>query len=332
MRKALLGASALQGRRLVVAFLIVMGLANVAQAQFPDYFNVKEVGPSPGSTIELEFDFGLSSDIDKLTSPSGEIFTPQPGPGPQRFPQLLKTFSSLDDAFNYLAGDWQGTYTPNPITGTPVTFDFQINSVPIASVNRGGLENLSLQPGDQIRSGKTFLMSWDLTGGQASGAYLNIVPQFASGSGQSTHFFSRPNPNGNTHSGGSMGSINSFFETDYRNQPGTNEFRFLTTYTAAPLPLDLAMTFGTSTALNDFVENLGDGDSNPFNGPPLIGLRYLRMADPFEVTVVSVPEPATCTLLSIAMLTILHTVGTRRELRKALAREDFIAESWKPPL
>ena len=297
-----------------VAALFLIAQCGVAQAQFLNYFNVKEVTAGPSTAIEVRFDFDFSlHDVESLTSPSGEIFVPDNSSfGNRALGSLIKTFSFLDDAFSFLAGDWQGVYATRPVFGgTHENFEFHIDPISNSSVYRGGVDNLSLQPGDLIRSGQTFLMSWDISDSRASGAYMSIAPQFSSGNSLSTSLISRPNPNGNSLSSGSVGSGNRFFSRERRNVPGTSDYRFLTTYEGAPLPLDLLMTFGTTTLLNSAVDNPNDNDTNPINGTPAIGLRYIWTGNPFEVTLVSIPEPSTL-LIAIMGLVVIGTARHRR--------------------
>jgi hypothetical protein len=184
-------------------------------------------------------------------------------------------------------------------------FEFDVALVSPDSLYRGVPQQISLSDGDRIRNGQEFLMSWDYPSNDPMHlTSLLIVPQFNPLKGGS---YSIRSPGG---SGSSSGGSSSFHKTEQHISP-PGEYQILTTYTAAEaaLPLNVELTFGATMELNNAVQNPGDGDEIRFNDPPVIGMRYSRTADPFEITLVPVPEPATSVLT--ACLAIAATMWLR---------------------
>jgi hypothetical protein len=304
--------------RLGVAGLVALGGLNLASAQslISTSLTIKEVGRGPNPTIELEFPFNsFFGDVLSLSSPSGEDFNAASILEDRLFSDLIKTFPSLDEAFTFVAGTWHGTRRTSPFGNTETSFEFSVDLVSPDAVYRGLPEHVSLEDGGRIRSGQTFLLSWDYPASEpVHQTSLQIIPQFPTGRSGSLRTFSTPRPGSSSHASGSTGTGARYFATDFQSEPGTSENRFLTKFTASDLglPLDVQLTFGASTSLNAAVANEDDGDSNPFNNPPGIGLRYLRTADPFEVTVISVPEPPAYSIAMISLALAFALAGRRR--------------------
>jgi hypothetical protein len=312
-------------RHLVTAFAVLAWL-NSAQAQFTSSrFSLREIGTGPNPTIELQYPFSVFDDVESLTSPSGEVFSAS----------LTKSFATLDAAFGYLAGTWHGTFVPTfPFGSAALPFEFQIALVSPDAVYRGLPLNASLHDGDRIRSGETFLMNWnyesDVPLHQTS---LEVLAQIDSFTFSSLTILGKPQPGGSTSVSGSssVGTSNgsASFSRSYKSEPGASDYRFLTTYKASgsgsPLPADIALTMGAATTLDSAITNAPDGDTNPFNGPPRIGLRYFRIGDPIEFQLVPIPEPSAAVMLAIG--TTFATVLRRRRQTVASRASDAPARA-----
>jgi hypothetical protein len=279
--------------RLGLAWLVMATSMNVREARSATLY-IREVGEGANPAIELVAPLRNSIDrIKTLTSPTGEVFTADNVLGDRGLGDLIKTFPTLDAAFNYLAGTWQGTYTRS-LTPGELGFQFSIGAVPISSVYRGFPLNVSLHPGDVVRNGETFVMTWDYATNERN--HLNHMwtsALFEGDSIDSYSFFSIPNGgSGASESGGSTTDGDRTFRRRRVRESGTIGNRFLMTYTAseAHLPLPVELTFGAATELDEAVTNEPDNDGNPFTNPPFMQLTYLRTADPFQFLLV--PEPS----------------------------------------
>jgi hypothetical protein len=241
-----------------------------------------------------------------LTSPSTDVFTSASALRSDGVTNLIKTFPSLDAALTYLAGTWQGTYKPSGPNAVDTPFTFSIDALDPNSVYRGFPQNLTPSAGDSLGNGVPFLMTWDYASNEPEHlTTVQAVFRFTPGVGIVGRAFTLGS---NEHSTTFVGAGERRVDIDYQSQALANGYSVLTTYTLdeSHLPFDIELTFGTQTVLNDAVENQLDDDGDPLNGPPVVGLRYRRLDDPFEITLVAVPEPTTgalaaCLAIGVAM-------------------------------
>jgi hypothetical protein len=314
---------ALGVRWATVCFAVVIwAKASNAQATF----QLIEVGSGPTTTIELLYPFPSTltfGGITSLTSPSGEVFTSASILEERHFGDLIKTFPTLESAFAFLAGAWQGSYIPRFPKGSPTrSFGFDVAQVSPDSVYRGLPQDFTVHDGDRIRSGETFLMSWNYESNLP--AHLNslqVVAHINSYDLGGNSIFGTPSPPGSSRGGGqtSVGGDHdsASFEYERKSEPGTSENRFLMTYTGGgsgtPLPAQMQLTLGATNRLDSLVVNHGDGDAEPFNNPPAQGLQYIRTAGPINLTLVPIPEPSTWNLAATtAALAALRATRERR--------------------
>jgi hypothetical protein len=293
-------------------------------------FQLIEVGSGPTTTIELLYPFPSTlafGGMTSLTSPSGEVFTSASILEQRHFGDLIKTFHTLESAFAFLAGAWQGTYIPRFPQGSPTrSFGFDVAQVSTDSVYRGLPQDFSLHDGDRIRSGETFLMSWNYESNlPAQLNSLQVVAHINSHFLGGNSIFGTPSPSGSsggrgkTSVGGDHDSAS--FEYERESDPGTSENRFLMTYTGGgsgtPLPAQMQLTIGATNRLDSVVVNHGDGDTDPFNNPPVQGLQYIRTAGPIDLTLVPIPEPSTAVLAAgLALSAMICRHGRRGSNRR----------------
>ncbi len=308
---------AAQARRLV-ACTVIIAIANATYAQNVS-FGLSERGSSSNPTIQLQLPISTSSfpggGVRSLTSPSGEIFDAQ-NPA-----ALTKTFTTLDQAFNFLAGGWHGTFTPIfPFNSPPLPFDFQVSLISTSDVYRGLPQNVTLSEGLLIPNGKTFLMTWDFESDEPRhSTSLQVLAKINSFAFSSLSSFGKPtggtfSVGGTSSSGNSSGSAS--FMRRYEPEPGATEYRILTTYKASgsqtPTPAFVDVTMGSVTDLSSAFTNHGDGDANSLNNPPVMGMRYTRTGDAINLTLV--PEPATWALaMSVAVMALRPVRQLKRE-------------------
>jgi hypothetical protein len=296
-----------------LGLLTSLAWLNLAHAQ-TRVFSVREVGAGPTPSVELEFPFPLTifSGLQSLTSPSGEVFTRDSALESRPLGALLKAFSSLESAFDYMAGTWHG-FVEGGHFDDDINFEFEVALIPTDSVNRSFPENLSIGPGDKVRNGQTFLMSWDFASdAPPHRAYAQLQRKSATGSAGGLQFLDVPEEGSNTQVGRSIGVGENGFTYAFESEPGTTEHRWLTTLsTSTALPFDMEISVGAMTDLNSAVTNNDPGVPDPFDNYPTIGLHYHRVTDAFPIQIVIVPEPSTKVLAAI-LGPGLVSLGVRR--------------------
>jgi hypothetical protein len=300
-----------------VTCLVSAGWLQSAYGQLGSQLFLKEIGEGPATRYELELGGrnSIAGSIVSLTAPNGEIFS-VPNPTERRtFGELLRSFTTLEDAFTFLPGVWQGTYAafpPRPeATGTP--FKFIIDPIPTDAVYRVAPQNLTVADGDRIPNGSTFELGWDYAGDLTSRqTYIGRALLISPGNFLGVSVVSTPRPGGSTSGSGSSTGGSITFASSIRNVPGTSENRFVVSYTAtgAPLPVGVELSIGAYTPLSQFVANYGSSGTSPFNAPPTMSLAYLRAAEP-RVIYLTVPEPSAVGLAALAVAGLWRTTCRR---------------------
>jgi hypothetical protein len=151
-------------RYLTGLILIVLLLGSNASSVALE-LSIIESGPTSNPEIGLwarDFDNSFFG-VERLVAPSGDLFTPASILKGDRFRILLMRFGSLSDAMNYVDGTWQATPTsPFPFPSpSPQPFDFNIDAIPMETINRTPPTLISPSPGAEIKSGATFTFAWD---------------------------------------------------------------------------------------------------------------------------------------------------------------------------
>jgi hypothetical protein len=288
----------------ILAAALVLSWSSVARAL---ELSIIESGPSPNPEIGLwarDLTDGFGG-VTRLVSPSGQVFTPESILERNRTRALLQRFNSLADAMDYVEGTWNAT----PFASFPFPspsfepFDFDIDSIPLETINRTPPTLLSPTPGATIKNGATFLFAWDYETSDPPPNRTSItrIPQFDPLSSWGRSVVSTPRPGNTTRLSGGTGSGERSFSHTLTNVPGADENRFLATFTAseAALPLDVELTLGSYYANNT---------SFP---PPRVRFYYSRELDPFYITLSTVPEPS-----SIGLVTATAIVGIVRRARR----------------
>jgi len=224
----------------------------------------------------------------------------------------------LAEAFEYAEGSWQGIsplWPPYPpATGS---FEFSIGTMPTDTLNRTVPTLLSPAPGAAIKNGSTFLLGWDYPADAEAPPRTRIyrVPKFDQGSSWGSWTLSTPVPGGTTQSSGGTGVGDRLFRHTLTNVPGTDQNRFLVSFTAAEaaLALDVELTMGTNFALNTAV-TITYSPGTGFQSPPEVTFSYARQLDPFRITLTKVPEPSSLALV------LLCAVGWLSNFRVARSK------------
>jgi hypothetical protein len=284
--------------------------------------SIIESGPEPGAEIGLwarDLSNGFLG-VNRLVSPSGEVFTPDSVLENDLFRGLLLRFNSVSDAMEYVEGTWQATPAPLfPFPTSPVDepFDFSIAAIPLETINRTAPSLLTPSPGAVIKNGTTFNFGWDyLTSGEAPNrTSIVMIPQFDPISSWSRSVVSTPQPGRTTRSSGSTGTGERRFSDALTNVPGADKNRFLLTLEAADaaLPLDVQITLGSYYSSDSIFPS------------PRVRFYYSRENDPFFVTLSTVPEPS-----SVGLVIVLAVAGSFIGARAA-ARPTSLCDSRATP-
>ena len=323
--------------RVVVAAVLVVFLADVSAAI---ELSILETGPEPDADVGLwirDWDWRrtFSSPLVSLTSPTGDVFTSGTVLEARSVVDLLIRFDSLTEASDYVDGTWQATVTSRyqlpweePTFGD---FEFTIDGTALTTVNRTVPTLVSPPPGAVIKNGSAFPLGWDyVTSGEVPDrTIIQIVPQFDPISSLHRHVVSTPDPGGTTSSSGSTGTGDVRFSETLKNVPGTNENRFLMSLTAASaaLPLDVEMTLGTYSPLDDAVVISYASSLVSEFGTPYVNLVYSREHEPFYITLSTasepwVPEPSSLALV-VAMVIGSGVLRSRPAARRLVRGELF---------
>jgi hypothetical protein len=294
-----------------VILLLVLGIFSArSENAVALSFSLLESGEGTDTSVALWVrGLGRSfSDAQDLVAPSGDVFDEASALESGIFGLRLRDFDTLEDASNYMSGSWHATFPKRFMSEETSVFDFNINGLSPATINRTPPTLLTPSPGQVIRNGSTIRFSWDYLGaGEApKGSRFTTIPQFSTISGRSLTGVSTPTPGATSTSSGSTGVGDRRFSHSITNVPGADKNRFLFTLTAAEaaLPLDVEITLGSAVNLNDTIVP-GDSSDLGFFGPPWLDLYYSRLNEPFIITLSTVPEPTSAILLLLAgVLTI----------------------------
>lgn len=319
--------------RLFAVFTLSFGLVTTCEAL---ELSIVESGPDSNTKVGLwaqDFRASQIRGISQLTSPSGDVFTPATVLENRAYASLLKQFDSLAEAFEYAQGSWQGLsplWPPYPpATGS---FDFNIGDVSIDTLNRTVPTLLSPNPGAAIKNGTTFLLGWDYPADAEAPLRTRIyrVPKFDAGSSWGSWSLSTPSPGGTIQSSSSTGVGDRLFSSKLTNVPGTDQNRFLVSFTAAEaaLPLDVELTMGSNFSLNSAV-TISYSPGTGFLSPPEVTFSYARQLDPFRITLIRVPEPSSLALVLLCV--VGGWSGRSRVVRsRAVRRIDPLDEHCYP--
>ena len=296
-------------QRYLTGSILIVLLLGSNSASVALELSIIESGPDTNPQIGL-WAQGLTNGffgVNRLVSPSGDEFTPESVLEGDHYRSLLLRFSSLPDAMEYVAGTWQATPAPRFPFPSPFPpeepFDFNVDAIPLQTINRTAPTLLSPAPGAGIKNGTTFDFGWDyLTSDFAPNrTSITRISQFDPPPSFGWSIVSTPVPGSTTRlSGGSSSGDRSFSHT-LINVPGADKNRFLQTFTAseAALPLDVQLTLGSYYS-NDL-------------GFPSTGVRffYSRENDPFVITLFKVPEPSSLGIGIVLAIIGLHPRVTR---------------------
>lgn len=280
-------------------------------------FILVERGPEGGTVAELWvwdlFDHPNSiisppSTVDRLVSPKGGIFTPDSVlESRSGYGSLLQVFGSVEDAFNFMTGNWEARLTPQwfrpPLSPSASTFSFTIDGSVLDSIDRTAPQVLNPSPGMIMRSGSPIELDWEFPSHPDPPTQLVVQQKalFRGGiyTGGALLDTQTDRPGTATSSSGTGDSL---FLKELVTIPGEDSNRFLLTYEASEtaLPFDVEVSFGTYISPDNAIE-LGDTSSLEFSSPPFVKFNYSRLNDPVVVTLANIPEPTTCTLALAAL-------------------------------
>lgn len=272
-----------------------------ACGQFSDLsFAIEESGPASSPQWKLQIGRFNTFRPFSIVAPNGAALPVAPGSS-----QIAFDFSSLNNVYSFLQGEWAYT-TWDPFNPAGVTtFGFRFEDLADATPDRSLPESLNLTEGAILKNGREFLLAWDYptTGGSPTRSLVRWSPLFDGvASGYTSRVVSPPSPNGSSSGYWTIGVGDEAFTTRYRNEPGASTNRWLYTLSAATpaLPLEVEFTLGAYTSLNNHVWTQGTTGSGDFD----VSLSYLRLADRFNVTLSTVPEPVTLAMATIALAAI----------------------------
>jgi hypothetical protein len=273
-------------------------------------FSLLEFGEGTDTSVELwvrGVGGNIFTDARQLVAPSGDVFDGESALESGIFGQRLRIFDTLEAAGSYMSGSWQATIVKRFFPEETGIFNFTINDLSPATINRTPPTLLTPSPGQVIKNGSTFLFSWDYLGTDdpPRGSLFTTIPQFETISSRSLRGVSTPTPGETSTITGSTGVGDRRFSHTLTNVPDADKNRFLYTMTAAEaaLPLDVELTLGSSISLTDLIVSDDLADFGFFRLSRL-DLRYSRMNEPFLITLSTVPEPTSASLLLLAWLPV----------------------------
>jgi hypothetical protein len=305
LRSRTCALSATQGVVAVALFLFWAGRSAAVE------LSIIESGPESDASIGLRV-AGLREDfpaVNRLVSPSGEVFTPDSILEEGLFSHLLIRFDSFSDAIDYVEGTWQATlgppFFPPPDPPDTDTFEFSIEGLSSEAIDRTAPSLLTPFPGAVIKNGSTFNFGWDyVTSGETPDrTSITAIPLFDPISQGGRSIVGTPRPGSTIRTEGSGGVGDERFSRVLTNVPGTDENHWLLTLEAAEaaLPLDVEITLGSYISLDDVV-TLGDTSGLGLPFPPEVSVVYSRERDPFVVTLSTVPEPSSMALVIVLII------------------------------